>query len=88
MMWNWSVRRVRSGTTIRSTETRTVGSRMRVFGSDLVMVILGGLGAATWTWGVRRLINVLLAQGERAFERRSCASNGGRDKGPGLDFWC
>ena len=52
------------------------------------MALLGGLGAASWAWGARRMVDVSLARGEGAFEKKtrsSSARNGAWDQGSGLD---
>ena len=56
--WNCSLPGLWSGTTMRRAETRTVVRRMGVLWSEIALVLLDGLRAASWAWGVRRLVDV------------------------------
>lgn len=88
---NFSLCGLRVGKVKRNTATRTAASATGTCGSELALVQLGVGGTACWGWGVRRLVDAILARVERAFapkRRSSSASSGAWDRRSGLDFWC
>ena len=58
VVWTWLLCELWSGTTMRRAEARTVVRRMGMLGSEMTLVLLDGLRAASWAWGVRQLVDV------------------------------